>query len=255
MKIVSKIKGRVRRLLCSRRLQKLVETHTPEVTRLGSSHGGWTVPTSQIRSGRNAVLVGAGEDISFDVELNKRGMRVFTLDPTPRAKEHVRQVLATGDNGSRLPIDHSKTEFYDLRGFDKERLILLDVGVWNEDTSMRFFAPKEKSHVSHSIVNLQHTTEWFEAKCMTLRSICEWQNIRDIDILKLDIEGAEYPVLKDVVESGFRPPVLCVEFDEIRNPLKSGYMGRIQDAMDMLKRAGYKFRHIEESNALFVRDL
>ena len=254
MSIVGKIKGRIRRMLCSKRLRKLLDTDTPEVIRLGSSHGGWTLPKTGIRGGRTAVLVGAGEDISFDVELNKRGMQVFTLDPTPRAKEHVKQVLANGEDGPPLSINRSQTEFYDLCGFDKERLILLDVGLWNENTSMRFFAPKEKSHVSHSIVNLQHTHEYFEAKCMTLRSICEWQNIRDIDILKLDIEGAEYPVLKDLIDSGFRPRVLCVEFDEIRNPLKSGYMERILDAMHMLQDAGYKFRHIEDSNTLFLRN-
>src|SRR5581483_401268 len=151
--------------------------------------------------------VGAGEDISFDIELNKCGLRVFTLDPTPRAREHVKQVLESADDGRRIPINQSATDFYDLHAFDKNRLTLLDVGLWSEDTSMRFFAPKDRSHVSHSIVNLQHTDEWFEAKCLTLQSVCRLENISRIDILKLDIEGAEYAVIKYLVESGIRPPV------------------------------------------------
>lgn len=252
MGIVNKVSGRVRRLVCSTRIRTRIDIHVPEVIRLGSAHGGWTVPASAIKPGRTAVLVGAGEDISFDVELNKRGMRVFTLDPTPRAKEHVRQVLAGSASSPRIPIDHSATESYDLQGFDKQKLTLLDVGLWNEDKPMKFFAPKEKRHVSHSIVNLQHTEEFFEAKCMTLQSLCRWQNISEIEILKLDIEGAEYTVLADLLKSNMRPTVLCVEFDEIRNPLKNGHMERILESMQMLKQAGYKLRHIEQSNTLFL---
>jgi FkbM family methyltransferase len=236
-KLPGKIAGRLRRILCSRRLQRLVDTQTPEVCRLGTAHGGWTLPSSYIAHGRTAVLVGAGEDISFDVELNKRGMRVFTLDPTPRAIKHVRKVLSAA--ASHGP----STCFYDLKGFDKQRLTLLEVGLWNENTKMRFFAPKEAHHVSHSIVNLQHTDQWFEAECMTLRSVCQSERIHEIDVLKLDIEGAEYVVLKDVVDSGLKPKAICVEFDEIRNPLKSGYLGRISGAIQLLKNAGYRLRH------------
>ena len=43
-----------------------------------------------------------------------------------------------------------------------------------------------------------------------------------IDILKLDIEGSEYAVLGNIVESGLLPNVLCVELDELRNPLDGG---------------------------------
>jgi hypothetical protein len=68
----------------------------------------------------------------------------------------------------------------------------------------------------------------------------------------LDIEGAEYNVLADLLKSKMHPPVLCVEFDEIRNPLKSGHMERILENIQMLKQAGYKLRHIEQSNALFL---
>jgi len=252
IKIVNKVRKRLLRSWWVSRLESCVDRNGLDLVKLGSGHGGWTVPASAIRSGGIAVCVGAGEDISFDVELNKRGFNVFAVDPTPRAKEHVARVLEAAAGGPPVAINNSRAEFYDLQGFDIRRFALLDSGVWKENTVMRFFAPKDRAHVSHSIVNLQGTDEWFEAKCQTLQTICETHKIGKIDILKLDIEGSEYVVVANIIESGLRPPVLCVEFDEIRNPLDGKLMKRIQSTIKLLTNAGYKFRHLENSNALFV---
>ena len=224
-----------------------------ELLRFGTAHGGWTLPAWAARSGGVAICVGAGEDISFDVELNKIGFSVFTLDPTPRAREHVTAVLNAADGGPVPFINQSTTELYDLQEFDKNRFAFVEVGLWKENTTMRFFGPKNPAHVSHSIVNLQRTNEWFEARCETLATFCNSHQIENIDILKLDVEGSEYAILGNILENGPLPRVLCVEFEEIRNPLDGNLMERILKIMDALGKAGYKFRHIENSNVLFVR--
>jgi FkbM family methyltransferase len=224
-----------------------------ELTRLGDAVAGWTLPTSKILPGTTAVCVGAGEDITFDVELNKKGINVITIDPTPRAKAHVGLVLAAAASGSSAPINNSQADFYKLEGFDCRRFTFLDIGLWNENTSKRFFAPRDPNCVSHSIVNMQRTTTWFEAKCMTLHTICEAMSIKNIQILKLDVEGAEYAVLKNIVDTGLLPEVLCVEFDEAANPLNLRAMKRISEAIALLKQSGYVFLHCEYGNALFVR--
>jgi FkbM family methyltransferase len=236
------------------RLRKKLDVGKPEVVRLGTAHGGWTVPAATIQSKGTAVCVGAGEDISFDVELNKRGFNVLTVDPTPRAKAHVARVLDAAKGGQPVAINNSSTDFYDLEGFSEARFKFIDVGVWNENTSMRFFAPKSPKHVSHSIVNLQGTNEWFEAKCETLQTICNSHKITQIDILKLDVEGSEYIVLENVVQSGLLPRVLCVDFDEIWNPIDSALMERILATIDLLANSAYKFQHVDNSNSLFVRE-
>jgi FkbM family methyltransferase len=225
-----------------------------ELTRLGGAAAGWTLPTCKILPGTTAVCVGAGEDIAFDVELNKKGISVFTIDPTPRAKAHVGLVLAAAATGSSAPINNSQADFYELRGFDRGRFTFLDIGLWNENTSKRFFAPRDPTCVSHSIVNLQRTTNWFEAKCMTLHTICEAMSIKNIQILKLDVEGAEYAVLKNIVDTGLLPEVLCVEFDEAANPLNLRARKRIAEVIGLLKGTGYVFLHCENGNALFVRE-
>ena len=234
-------------------MRRRLDVRKLELTRLGDAGAGWTLPTSKILSDTTAVCVGAGEDITFDVELNKKGINVFTIDPTPRAKAHVGLVLAAAASGSSAPINNSQADFYDLHGFDRRRFTFLDIGLWNANTSKRFFAPRDPNCVSHSIVNLQRTTNGFEAKCMTLQSICEAMSIKKIQILKLDVEGAEYAVLKNIVDTGLLPEVLCVEFDEAANPLNLRAMKRIDEVIGLLKQAGYAFLHCEYGNALFIR--
>jgi FkbM family methyltransferase len=51
--------------------------------------------------------VGAGEDISFDVELNKKGLDVYCVDPTPRVTEHIAKVLEAAEGGTPAPINQS----------------------------------------------------------------------------------------------------------------------------------------------------
>lgn len=240
----------VRREWWSRRLRKLRSGRAGNLIRLGSAHGGWTVPSDVVRQGRTAITVGVGEDISFDVELNKRGMLVHALDPTPRSRHHVERVLGCA---GRLAEAAEPRSSYDLDGFCVSRFTYTDVGLWSQNTSMRFYAPQDDRHVSHSIVNLQRTDRGFDARCITLESACRMLNIREIDLLKLDVEGAEYAILKNIVDHGPYPRVLCFEFDELRNPIDTGFADRILATVEMLKKAGYDFLHIESSNTLFIR--
>jgi FkbM family methyltransferase len=251
--VLSKVRNRVQRPWFEWQLKDHLDGERSDLVRLGTAHGGWTIPAAAARSGGTAVCVGAGEDISFDVALNKKGSKVFTLDPTPRAAEHVGRVLQAAKGGPPVQINNSPTDFYNLDGFDESRFTFVSVGVWEENTTKRFFAPKDPNHVSHSIVNLQHTDDYFEAKCETLQTFCASHQVSQIDILKLDIEGAEYAVLGNILESGRFPSILCVEFDEIRNPIDNALMERILRYLDLMAKCGYKFRHIEHSNALFVR--
>lgn len=245
---------RVHRSAASRRVGKLVDGNKEEkLTRLGTSDGGWTVPTAVLEPGTTAVCIGAGEDISFDVELNKRQLNVVTLDPTPRAKTHVQKVLAGVESGEQIGIGDSKTEFYDLKGFDAKRFAFSDLGVWSEEKIARFYSPRDKGHVSHSIANLQKTEEYFEARCVTLKNFCESQKLTNLRLVKMDIEGAEYEVVKNLMKEGPQPEVLCVEFDEIRNPLDAKYLERIQEVILLLKENGYCFAELDRSNALFVK--
>lgn len=172
-----------------------------DLVRLGSWYGGWTVPASLIGPDSVCYCAGVGEDVTFDLALIERfGCEVWAFDPTPRSRDYAAQI--------REPRFHFKPW-----------------GIWHEDASLDFFPPANPRHISHSAIPEMrpHATEAsFTARCRPIPDIMEELRHETLDLLKLDIEGAEHPVLADV--GRFSPTVLCVEFDQpkpIRDVLRT----------------------------------
>ncbi len=75
---------------------------------LGNSLASCTVPANAICSNSVCYLVGAGEDISFDIALaNSINCGVFIFDPTPRAIAHYEKVSL--DVNDKHPITKYKS--------------------------------------------------------------------------------------------------------------------------------------------------
>ncbi|HML91653.1 FkbM family methyltransferase [Methyloceanibacter sp.] len=181
--------------------------------RLGTDYGGWWVPEKGLSPDDVVVSAGAGEDISFDVELAKRfGCRLIVLDPTPRAISHFEATKEAIAAGRPAPINNSKTEFYDAEDGDLERIAFRPWGLWNETETLTFHPPANAGSVSHSAVNLQNTDGGFDAECVTLEELMRREGIENIRVLKMDIEGAEFAVIDRLVHSALRPRILLVEF-------------------------------------------
>jgi FkbM family methyltransferase len=187
-----------------------VRGYAGRLERLGSRYGGWIVPTPVTSPGSVCYLAGLGEDASLDLALAERGCDVVVLDPTPRAVAYAEAVFEGLANVRFLPV-----------------------GLWSSSKDVRFYAPADPAHVSHSAVNLHGTSEWFDAPCRTLGEIAGGFDHRDIDLLKLDIEGAEFEVLDDLIRGGVRPRAICVEFDQ---PVA---VWRIVRQLSRLARVGY----------------
>ncbi len=165
--------------------------------KIGTEYGGWIVPSGLVRAEWICYSGGAGEDISFDIGLIQRfGRSVNVFDPTPRAIAHV-QATASAE----------------------PRLRFLPVGLWSKDTTLRFFAPRDPTHVSHSALNLQQTTGYFEATCRSIPSLMRELGHTGIDLLKLDVEGAEHQVIASTLAARVQPTVLCTEIDRPVSPL------------------------------------
>ncbi|TXH32183.1 MAG: FkbM family methyltransferase [Actinobacteria bacterium] len=199
--------------------------------RLGSASCGWLVPADWEVEAPVCVCVGAGEDISFDVALaDTRGAQVFILDPTPRAVAHVAAALSGRDDIAFRPW-----------------------AVWSEDTEVELYEPANPSHVSHSIVNLQSTARSFVAPARTIATVMSEFSLNHVDLLKLDIEGAEYAVIQAVLDSKADVGIINVEFDEITVPSRGAWT-RIRSCVDQLARAGFNLAAIDSvSNYTFVQ--
>jgi FkbM family methyltransferase len=202
------------------------------IERLGSCYGGWKISSSFLGPDSVAYCAGAGEDITFDVALIERfGCEVYTIDPTPRAKAHVART-ATAD----------------------KRFHFLDVGLWDRDEVIRFYAPADPAHVSHSALNLQRTSKFFEAPVKKLSTVMREHGHTRLGLLKLDIEGAEYRVLDSLIADGVHADVICVEYDEALLPLDAGYLIRIRRSAYALMCYGYSLVAVEPACKLtFVR--
>ncbi|MCM3901722.1 MAG: FkbM family methyltransferase [Pyrinomonadaceae bacterium] len=226
-----------------------------ELLRLGTVYGGWIVPANcGLSSNSVCYSAGAGEDISFDCALAERfRCRVRIIDPTPRAIQHFNNLEKAVKSGERFPINNSAVDYYTITAEDFGRLRFLPIGLADKDTELKFFLPKNPAHVSCSTVNLQKTDKYFTAKCFRLSSIMRQQGDASIDMLKMDIEGAEYVVIEDMVASCLLPRLLLIEFDEVHTSLDSNAGKRIGQYIDLLVRSGMRCVAIEGSNATFVR--
>lgn len=193
-----------------------------ELERWGSPYGGWYVPHKLIKKSWNYYLVGVGDDISFDLRIVERvGSNVHLFDPTPKSIEYMKRFK-----------DNHKIHFH-------------PIGVWIANENVKFKKPIDSSWTSHSIEDLQGTNEEaFVAQCKRLSAIMEKLGHEKIDLLKLDISGAEYAVLEDMFSSNISPNVLLVEFDQpanvirtfrsIKNILGNGYELAFRDMWDFV---------------------
>jgi FkbM family methyltransferase len=166
-------------------------SNVDDLIRLGSASCGWWVPERILRPGAIAYCAGAGLDISFDLHLHSRGLTVVTIDPTPRSVAYV---------GGVQP--------------DDDRFHFLPLGLWNERDELSFYAPSDLSDISHSVLNLQRTQQFFTAPVDSLAGCMARMHHDHVDLLKVDIEGAESTVLPYMLANGPYPEVVCFEYDQ-----------------------------------------
>jgi len=224
--------------------------------RLGTEYGGWIIPSDAgLTSDSVCYSAGAGEDISFDCALVERfRCRVRIIDPTPRAIQHFGSLEKAVKRGERFPINNSKEYFYTITAENFERLQFLPFGLADQDAEFKFYLPQNRDHVSCSIANLQKTENYFTARCFRLGSIMQQQGDDFIEMLKIDIEGAEYAVIKDMKATKLLPRLLLIEFDEAHTPLDDNAGTRIKQHIDMLAQAGMRCIAVEGSNATFLNE-
>ena len=209
---------------------------------LGSRMAGWYTPLDILNSESICYCFGAGEDVSFDCSLIRQfGCEVFTFDQTPRATAHIEELISKTLGKDRVYVKNDETtidqisrlEVYKINREEIEKLNYYNIGVWSQDMKHKFFFPKRDEVVSCSVTIIQNTEDYFEAQCLTLSSIMKKFEHTNIDLLKMDIEGAEYEVVNSMIASNIRPKILGLEFHfddrksfslelmKIRNMIKS----------------------------------
>lgn len=192
---------------------------------MGSTYGGKSLVFDDRLKGGFVVCAGAGEDISFDLELASTYESICVIvDPTPRSINHFNSVKnRVGKNSQVSYVDGGKQppEAYDLTKIREGQLHLISKALWDSASFLKFYPPVNLEHVSYSLQNIQkikNTNDVLEVPTITILEIMHNFQAKEIALLKLDIEGAAYRVCKNIFKNGVFPHQLLIEFDELIFP-------------------------------------
>ncbi len=204
---------------------------TTALTRLGSGYGGWHVPVAELNKDSIIYSAGIGVDVTFDeAVIAATGCQVFGFDPTPFAIEFI----ATREASAAF----------------KQRFSFSPVGLWDSETVLTFFAPRTRGWVgSFSALNLQGTGDQdaVRAPVERLSQIMKRLGHKRLDVLKMDIEGAEYRTIDNLISQRLDIRWLCIEFDQ---PVP---IWTTISAIRALRTAGYQLCNVEKWNFVFRR--
>ncbi len=179
---------RAARVFQGRDLWQKVQIHR-ETLRLGARGADWTIDPRNLSEDSIVYSLGVGEDISFDLELIKRfAVTVHAFDPTPRSIAWVAN--------QTLPV-----EFH-----------FQSLGIADYDGTASFSPPLDQKHISHTMVGTKTASKAIQVPVRRLSTVMKNHGHDKIDLLKMDIEGAEYAVLADLLFSGLKVRQLLVEF-------------------------------------------
>ena len=170
------------------------------------------------------ISCGLGEDASFDIELLKKyNCKIIIIDPTPRAIQHYKEIKLNFGMKDSKPYDDQKGKqsvlSYDLKNINQEKLIFLDKAITDINNSeIKLFFPNNKNHVSASLENdKNYSKKFFLAQTIDLENVLKKFQINEVDILKLDIEGGEISVLKNILNKKIFPKQILVEYKNIKS--------------------------------------
>ena len=245
------------------KLQNLRCAASDDLVRLGSDYGGWVFQNGPELKGSTIISAGLGEDASFDVEFSSLyDATVIIADPTPRAVAHFEEITARFGHAKSTPYvsgGKQPVEAYNLSHASSETLRFSPLALWNAADTVTFYAPPNPAHVSHSILNWQRPygpdTQSIEVPCETIAGLLRRHGLAhaDIPLLKLDIEGAEVEVIDHMLQHGFLPRQILLEYDELLNPSPEG-AERVSRTHARLEQAGYSAHwHDAVSNFCYLR--
>ena len=176
----------------------------------------WNINSRLLSKGSRVLCAGAGNDISFESELARRGCEVVLLDPSP-----------TGLNTwKRGPV---------------EGVRFLEAALAEKDGVLNLAAPLDEAEGSFRTAPDEMNGPILAVPSRGVTSLMQEFSWKDIDLLKMDIEGGEYPVLSSILDERVSVRQLCVEFHHGKE-----FSTTRKHTIDILKRlrsVGYKLVH------------
>lgn len=197
------------------------------IKNIGTVYGGWSkIPIDNLDSHSIIYSFGAGEDICYEFLLSGiTDAEIHIFDPTPRSIEHfdfcvksIKEGIEGEYNRRFGGGDRNYNSYIINSGANLQKLFFHDYGVYDNDSSFDFFYPKNRNHVSLSIDNLQETEESISLEVKKIDTIMKELGHWRVDVIKLNIEGAETKTLLHMLKNtDIRPTYISVKFELARD--------------------------------------
>ncbi|MBU4199181.1 MAG: FkbM family methyltransferase [Verrucomicrobia bacterium] len=187
---------------------------------LGVGRGSWCVCPDALNAQSIVYSVGIGADISFDLALISRFQAVVhAFDPTPRARDWIRTQTVSS------------------------RFVYHDYGIAAYDGMLAFHAPKNPGSAHFSPVPRYRGAPLCQvaAPVKTLKTIMAMLGHARLDVLKLDIEGGEYDVIKNILADRLSIRQLLIEFHHNYRTIR---FNQTLEALRQLREAGFRIFRI-----------
>lgn len=194
----------------------------------GTTYGGFYLDASLLTASSTLFSFGVGEDISFDIAVSKKNIgSIFLFDPTPKSIAFIKN--------TPLP----------------ENFHFFPIGISDQDEEASFFLPKNDNNVSGSLLSHRQvdSTKKIKVLLKRLSTIIHELNIHRVDVLKIDIEGSEYRVLKDIMQERIFPLQICVEF---HNEFYKNGKELFKSSLIFLKDNGYEVKAVSKSGKEYL---
>jgi len=191
--------------------------------RPNDGYGEWTICPELITPRSVVYSVGIGDDVSFEISLIRSFdlSSLFAFDPTPTSM-------------SWLSRQQVPDEFK-----------LFPYAISDYDGTAPFFPHDNPDFVAHSLIAREATgARAVEVQVRTLPTLMAELGHGYIDLLKMDIEGAEYAVIDNLISQKVEVHQLLVEFHHLDRFTPGMSPARTKDAIRKLNRAGFKAFYI-----------
>ena len=203
----------------------------PDVTVNLRSYDCWTLCPDLLKADQIVYSLGVGDTIEFDLELiDALAVEVHAFDPTPHSLQWMEK-LQTPENFHFHP--------WAAAGCDGQLFLYPRVKPDGTKSKVMYTIMEEKGAADDTAV---------EVPALTIATMMQKLGHDSIALLKMDIEGAEYGLLENLLASGIRPDQILVEFHHRFSGMETR---QTLDAIDALKGAAYGLAHISVTGREF----
>ncbi len=209
-----------------------------------SDYSFWSfLPLDEITNDSIFYNFGGGEDFLFEFNLSgNKNPFIYIFDPTPRSIQHMefcKNIIKTG-----IVPPYNKRYGHGFLTYNDEikktnanidKIKFYPFGLYNKNGTSKFYLPQNPEHVSLSIDNIQNTKDYIELNVKTIDTITNKLGHKNIDFLKMNIEGAEVESLIYMInKTHIRPKYISVVF-ELPGDRQRNFTDKTSQCINILK--------------------